>query len=438
MTKTEYLKRCVVTLSPLEYPAWYMYMIGIPVPVSHPWQDLEPLTPYPQTDGMYFVDIDEATQAKSLVKITGTKPGEPVFHIQEPVEVDSSWLPTISGKFETKLGNLIVNAVALYPSLKGKMPYQDGPITVGKLEAYIGNRLEDDSAATENHISVSEQGDCIDRLWFFTSFAHLINIATTKKMISRAPGTKDLRKKLLAENKEKMSDPAVVASIVAQLDKHDKEFLADDPIFAKGLSKKENTARKKLHQMYGETNDFAASLGSDPITSSMDEGLDTSPKDLSKYMNDLRYASYSRGNSTQLSGYTYKVLQRSLSGVDIVDTDCGTQRGFERLVTKRTTAKLLGRFIKLTPKDKAWTLVETGQQAESYLGKAIYTRSAMYCKSPGNTLCYHCLGVTFKGSSAAMTNLAASMSSEFMTLFLKRMHTSGFSLTIIEKKDLIT
>jgi hypothetical protein len=37
-----------------------------------------------------------------------------------------------------------------------------------------------------------------------------------------------------------------------------------------------------------------------------------------------------------------------------------------------------------------------------------------------------------------MTNLAASMSAEFMTLFLKRMHTSGFSLTTLEKKDLIT
>ena len=280
--------------------------------------------------------------------------------------------------------------------------------------------------------------DCMDRIWFFTQLANLINIASTAKLITRAPGTKELRKKLLAEHKGELSDPAVVAGIVAQLDKHDKEYLAGDPVVSKGLSKKENTARKKLHQMYGETNDFDSGIGSDPILGSMDEGLDTNPKDLAKYVNDLRYASYSRGHSTQLAGYTYKVLQRSISGLDVIDTDCGTQRGYSRVITERNVSKLLSRFIKLSPTDKAWTVVADADQAKSYLGKNIVTRSALYCKSPGNTLCYLCLGETFKGSSAAMTNLAASMSAEFMTLFLKRMHTSGFTLTTIEKKDLFT
>ena len=422
----------------MEYKPWYTYMLAILTPATHDWKTLEVLTPYPQADGMYFVDALEGSEDRQLVKLTDTQPGQPVFHIQEPVAVDHSWLPSISGSFTTKLGNLVINTVALYPALQGKLPYQDGPISIKALEAVLAKRMVNEEDAKEGDITVTHYLDCMDRIWFFTQLASLINVASTAKLITRAPGTKELRKKLLAQHQGELSDPAVVATIVAELDKHDKAYLAGDPVVSKGLSKKENTARKKLHQMYGETNDFDSGMGSDPITGSMDEGLDTNPKDLAKYVNDLRYASYSRGHSTQLAGYTYKVLQRSISGVAIVDTDCGTQRGYTRLITERNAGKLLSRFVKLKPTDKDWTLVEDAAQANSYLGKNLVTRSAMYCKSPGNTLCYHCLGETFKGSSAAMTNLAAAMSAEFMTLFLKRMHTSGFTLTTIEKKDLFT
>lgn len=438
MTKTEYLKRCVLALTPLEYPSWYVYMLGIALPAKHNWEELDLLSPYPQEDGMYFVDLEGEEQKKVLTKITDTKPGQAVFNIKEMIDVDHSWLPTISGNFQTKLGNLLLNAVALYPSVKAKLPYENGAIKVKDLEAKIAKLLESDDKATEHHISTSEQEACFDRLWFFTTISKLINIAATPKLVTRAPGTKELRKKLLAEHKDQLSDPAVVASIVAKLDEHDKEYLKDDPVVAMGLSKKENTARKKLHQMYGETNDFDAKLGSDPILGSMDEGLNTDPRDLSKYINDLRYASYSRGHSTQLAGYTYKILQRSLSGMDIVDTDCNTLKGYARLITKRNVNKLVGRYVKPKPTDKQWTLVESEDQAGSYMGQNLTMRSAMYCQSPNNTLCYRCLGETFKGSTSAMTNLAASMSAEFMTLFLKRMHTSGFTLTTIEKKDLIT
>ncbi len=170
----------------------------------------------------------------------------------------------------------------------------------------------------------------------------------------------------------------------------------------------------------------------------MDEGLSTSDKDLPKYINDLRYASYSRGSSTQLSGYTYKILQRSIAGITVVDEDCGTRQGFTRLITERNHSKLLSRYVKMSEQDKDWILVDSADQSKSYLGKRLVVRSPMRCLSPVPTLCYRCLGESFKGSASAMTNLAAAMSGEFMTLFLKRMHTSGFNLTTLEKKDLVT
>ena len=49
-----------------------------------------------------------------------------------------------------------------------------------------------------------------------------------------------------------------------------------------------------------------------------------------------------------------------------------------------------------------------------------------------------CLGEMYKGQKNAMNNLAADFSGELMNLFLKRMHTSGFSVTKIDEADLFT
>ena len=439
MNKIDYLKQCVQEVTPLAHKAWYIYMLGIPTYQSGKgWQDLPHLTPYPQEDGMYIVQRSDNETDAQLTKLQGVKITEPIFGIQDLVEIDATWLPSVPGPITTKLGNLIINTVAIHASLGTKLPYLNEPISVKKLENQIASLLADEEDMDPTKISVSEYTDCMDRLWFFTRIATLVNYASTPKLITAAPGVKDLRKQLIQKYKDQLTDPAVVATVTDALVAHDKEYLKDDIVFNKSLSGKEMTARKKLYQIYGETNDFDAGIGSDPILGSMDEGLSTSDKDLPKYMNDLRYASYSRGSSTQLSGYTYKILQRSIAGITVVDEDCGTRQGFTRLITERNHSKLLSRYVKLSEQDKDWILVDSADQSKSYLGKRLVVRSPMRCLSPVPTLCYRCLGESFKGSASAMTNLAAAMSGEFMTLFLKRMHTSGFSLTTLEKKDLVT
>ena len=62
----------------------------------------------------------------------------------------------------------------------------------------------------------------------------------------------------------------------------------------------------------------------------------------------------------------------------------------------------------------------------------------MYCQSKNNTICYKCLGENYKGVKNAINNIAATFSGELLRLFLKRMHTSGFSLVTVETQDLIT
>lgn len=435
MDKLSYLKACFQALSPMEKKSWYVNVFAIPI-----GREVTDFSGYDHLDLVMLptglVTVLNTADGKTTEPIVDYKKNAPLFTMEDMISVDNSWIPTIKTPTEKRLGGLIINAVTLYPVVKDKLPYVDVPITEGKLESMFSNVMIEkaESKNPEKDILISDYVDCMDRLWFFTGISNLITMASSYKTIAAPPGARQLADKLISENKDKLNDPVVVADIINKLTElHNKE-LEDDPVAKRMFDKKALTARKKMHLMYGETNDFVASLQSKPVLSTMDQGIDTSEEVFPKYMNDLRYASYSRGHSTQLSGYGYKILQRSLAGLEVTDTPCDTKKGLFRFISKPD--KLVGRYIM---KDGKWVLVENQSDAAPYLGKLVSVRSHAYCTTPNdNEVCYMCLGVMYKGQKNAMNNLGAEFSGELMNLFLKRMHTSGFSLTKIDEADLFT
>jgi len=432
MNKLDYLKACFQALKPMENISWYVNMFAIPVPAVKDISTMKHLDLICQQDGLKVVL--STPEGNVLENIVDYQKGKPLFSMEDTLKVDSSWLPSIKETSEKRLGGLIINAVVLYPVVKDKLPYLNTPITEKKIEALFASKMIDvsESKSPDKDILVSDYVDFMDRLWFFTSVADLIVMASSYKTISAPVGADALAKKLIEENKDNINDPVVVAQILGKLtDLHDDQ-LKDDPVAKRMFDKKALTARKKQYLMYGETNDFVTSHQSNPVLTPMVKGIDTSEDIFPLYMNDLRYASYSRGHSTQLSGYSYKILQRSLAGLEITDTPCDTKLGLVRLVSK--PEKLVGRYIAVAGK---WKLVETPDEAGAYLGKLVTGRSPMFCTtSNDNEICYACLGEMYKGQTNAMNNLAANFSGELMSLFLKRMHTSGFSLTKIDSNDL--
>lgn len=429
-TKEQYLKACIQAVKPLEDKRWYIGMLASLLPSTAPTQG--PLQLVARSQGMFY---QEAGEEGKEVAIVDSKPGVPLYTITDKITVDNTWMPHIQGTIQTTLGRLILNAAAIYPALGGKLAYINTPLKIRALESAIAQHMKDDKDIKDSakDISVQEYLNCIDRVWFFTKLSNLITVAATTKTVLPPPGIDVLRRKLLKDNEGKLSDPVVVATIADTLLAYDAEYLKEDAAAKFIVEGKGKTARKKLFHFYGETNDFSGSLASDPITSTMQEGVDTDERVLPKYMNDLRYASYSRGHSTQLAGYSYKILQRSLSGLEISGVECDTKRGLNRLVLKPES--LLNRYIRVGPK---WLLIDNKEQAGTYMGKVVQVKSPMYCTQPGNAICYSCLGSTYKDNKNAINNIAAGFSGELMTLFLKRMHTSGFNLTDIQMKDLVT
>lgn len=434
-TRLEYLKRCVTSGEVIGSKRWYILAFAIPVLKEETsWKQgakLYDLVTKP--DGLYYVTEFQDGEP-GLAKITDYQRDVPLFSFQEEIEVDPSWLPSISSKLTTKIGQLLVNALVLYPSVGKKVDYLNGKIKVSDIEAIFVNRVRNDDVAKETDIRVSEMVDCIDRLTFLSNLATLIAVAATPKTVTKPTGIDEVKKELFAQYKDQLHDPVKVVELESKLAAFDEEYLKDDAAAPNILNKKSRTARKKMFLTYGETKDFVKTDDVNVVLSPLLDGLDTSPENFPKYMNDLRIGAYARGASTALSGYVYKILQRSIAGIYISPTACNTTNGIARRIDKTNHKKLVGRYVK----DKGWKLVATIDEAKQYIDKDVVTRSPMFCTTGGNMVCYACMSENYKNTPSGTTNLAADISSVLMNMFLKLNHGTITEVVDLQLDDLCT
>lgn len=431
MNRIDYLKKCIQQGKVINYKHWYTLCFGIPILKNETdWGTKEAYSIVLQLDGLYYISESEE---KHLVKITDYKKDQPLFQFKETVTVDPSWLPTISGNIETKIGNLIINALVLYPTLGTKVPYLNKPTKVSDIESIFVNKVRNDDQLKDGDISVKEMAACIDRLNFLSNLAFLTSVASTVKVITAPPTMKKERDRLVKEYEGQLHDPVKVVELESKLTAIDNEYLADDEAAKTILSKKARTARKKFYAIFGETKDFVKSDGTSVIIPPLSEGVSTTPEDFPKYMNDTRIGSFFRGASTAKGGYTYKILQRSLSSLKIQSTPCNTTKGFKRLVTDNNYRKLVNRYIR----DKGWTLITSDVVAKTYIGKIVELRSTMYCTAPGNSVCYACMSENYKGNETGVTNLAANISNVLLTAFLQATHGGIVETATINIEDLV-
>lgn len=432
-TKLEYLKLAVTNLNVIEEKSWYIKCFAIPSLKEEDVTNKHRYSIVTKLDGLYYTDVDSENK-QILVRITDYVRGEPLFKFTDTISADKSWLSNIEGSIRTRLGNLIVNALVLYPVVKGKIPYLNTVIKVSTIENILASRVVDDEVSTSDDISVSDMVNIIDRLTFLSELANIVNIASTVKTITKPPGIEEAKLKLRKEFEGQLNDPVKVVELENRLEAIDNEYLGTDPVSNKVFGSKSKTARKKLFLMYGTTDGFEEENKNKVVLPSLSEGLSTNTNDLTNYMDDLRSASFNRGSSTALSGYSYKVLQRSLSSVSIDINPCDTKRGIKRLITKANYKKLISRYIL----DGGWKLIPTEDAASKYIGKIAEVRSPMYCITPGNSVCYKCMSENYKGVTSGVTNIASNLSSVLMSTFLKRLHAGKVESATIDINDLVS
>lgn len=431
-TKLEYLKGAIQLLKPIENKDWYIMMFTVPVlKETKLWEERELYSLVTQTDGVYYVD--EINDAKTLVRIDDWKRDTPILYFTDEIKIDSTWISNVNEDTVTTVGRLLVNRLCLESVLGNRLPYINKKMQQNEIESAIISKVKNEEDLTEKDISVKEMIECINRLNFLMGISTFTNIGATEKTITPPPGIKEYKAKLIKEYGDRLKDPVTLVEFQNKLAAVDNEYLADDPAAKNLFNKKSRTGRAKMFLTYGTTLDFD-NTGDNVVLGSLSEGIDTSPKEIAKYMNDLRYGSFSRGADTALSGYAYKILQRALSGLRISKTPCNTTKGFKRKITNGNYKGLIGRYIK----QNGWVLVSDEEKAKEYKEKLVEVRSTLYCTSGNNTVCYACMAESYKTQEAGISNLAANISAVLMVNFLKRMHSNSVEVTEIEMEDFCT
>jgi hypothetical protein len=369
------------------------------------------------------------------VQIIDYKPNEPLFNFRQEVEIDKTWMPNIKGTIVTTIGRLIVNKLVFFDNAPEAFSYINEPMTVSGIEESLALKVKNsDEPMTKENITVSQMVSIVDNLNFLTNISQIVNVAATYKVITPPPGLEKVKEKLLIEYKDQLTDPVKVVELENKLNEVDKEYLKDDIAASKVFDGKAKTSRKKMYMMFGSSLDFTNDASRTPVLKSLSEGLDTSEKEFPKYINDLRLASFSRGSFTALSGYSYKILQRSLANIEILPNECNTTIGVTRDIDNSNYTKLINRYIMNKGK---WTLVGSKQEASTYLGKRLQIRSTMYCTAGGNKVCYKCVSDSYKDKPNGTTNIASQISSVLMTMFLKLMHGGEVQTADIKMTDLV-
>lgn len=397
--------------------------------------------PYPyrivQTPtGHFFVD----PESKELVQIEGTSGGVAPFTMHDRVALTAGQVENLSKDIETTYGNILFNhIVVIYPFGK-KVAYQEGRVTAGKMEELILERLKDNPKNPEDRketeIYVDEYLKFANAMFALSAYTQLCVPACTAKTITAPPGIKELRARLLEENKDRLHDPAVIAKIDAELVKYLKDWMKDDPGMGFLIKEKSfSNVRRKLYLMGG------AEYGMDDrnpevqlVTKSLSEGWD--PEKFAIMNTSSRSGSFSRGAQTELGGVATKWLFRASSNMLVAMDDCGSTIGIETVAGQGEEYKLIGFTAILPNPDTQGASVMQKIDRDNvgqYLGKKLYLRSPMYCKAPKTDFCKVCVGEKLATNPTGLSTAIAEYGSTFLTSSMKSMHDTSLKLARMDK-----
>jgi hypothetical protein len=413
--------------------AWVISAFSLVKEIPDQWKK----EPYPyrivQTPaGHFFIDPDKGG---ALSMLEDAPAGQPPFAFKDSVDIKHGEVENLyDAEVTTSYGNILFNYTCLIWPFGNKVKYKVGRVNAEKIEQELLNRVVETNPSTHQMpmgivhappvgegtdapLTVSEYVKFCDAMFHLAGYTQLCVPAKTAKEMVAPPGIKELREKLLKENKGRLHDPAVIAAIMKQLIAYDKEYLKGDE--AENFLIKDkffDVVRSKVFLMHGAEFGFGEG-GMDLIDTSLSETWNV--EKFPAMMDSLRAGSYNRGAETMLGGEAVKWLLRASSNMVITKADCGTKLGLPMLVDKKNVYKLPG-FSVVT--QAGHEKVNSPQDAEKYLGKHIMLRSPMFCNLDKTDYCATCVGDRLSVNPTALSSAISEYGSTFMLISMKAMH----------------
>lgn len=323
---------------------------------------------------------------------------------------------------DTCYGNLLLNQSVLVYSFGDRIPYQEGKFSLKKVEEVIAKLTtslpEEGVERDPKLIYVDELDERYYHAAFNTTGWLSLGVpAATPYTITVSPEVRKLRKELLEKYIDQLGDPVIIAKIMGELVKADKEFQANDP--NKGFlqpGKTFDVVRAKQFLMHGIEYDFTDRSKITVIERSLSEQWDITK--LPQMANSLIDGSYNRGAMTALGGELAKVFQRFFLSTVISQEDCGTKLGRYRDLTPENIKSYHGTYAQAQKGD----VLITADNEKDFLGKRVLLRSPMYCGTAEGNFCIHCMGENFRNREQSLPAVATEIGNRLMYIMMSRMH----------------
>lgn len=415
--------------------------------------------PYPyrivQTPTGHFCVRGSESKGWVLELIADAPAGRAPFDIKERVSytpkqiemADETVQATLDKPTEATCGQWLTNYTVNFWPFGNKLGFIPGRFSPSQLEDIIVKRLADDppagsldgaaepqAAARTAPIYVSEYLRFCDAMFYLAGFTQICVPGSTEKSLVPAPGIRELRAKLLAENKDRLHDPAVVAKIQAELIAYDRNYLKGDPSENFLLGKKSfEVVRSKMFGMHGAEVGLAEGATVKIIPTSLSEGLDVSHWDT--YNDSLRAGSFNRGAQTMLGGESVKWLLRASSNITVTTEDCGSLLGNDFAATPENYKWLTGFHV---IEGKASKPVVSDEDAKSYISKRLKVRSPMFCKLGKTDYCKVCVGSRLAENPTGLSSAISAYGSAFLAIYMAAAHGKQLTLAKMEIKTAIS
>jgi len=357
------------------------------------------------------------------IVIDDIKPMTKPFDFMDELEISPDEVPNLSEKTITTYGNLLFNFNVFVYAFGAVMPYLNGPANIRKIEAELERRMYDDSETPpDGGISIEQYKRFAEAMLAMAGLTQLCVPAATPKTLVINPAIIKRRDELLAEHKDRLHDPAVIAEIENELIAMDRADMADDESMGFLIDNKSfDIVRKKTLIMHGAESAFQEGNHVQMIPTSLDEGLD--PDFMPEYANSLREGSYARGTLTALGGSKVKETYRVAQNVSVQAEDCGVKYGIPTIIPKGKEKYYIGNYYFEGGKQ--------GQVTEENVAdlqtRAIEVRSPIYCHAPGSNYCRFCVGDALASAPEAIPTLLADVGSDMMGRFMALMHGKKLS-----------
>lgn len=350
---------------------------------------------------------------------------KPLFTFQDVINITPGEVPNLKQNVTTTVGQLLTNFITLIDAFDDKIEYQNGEFNIDFVESIISERLvtdkqysNKDDYKSDSPIYVSEYLNYINNITSLEGITQLSVPSASPRTLTTDPNIVKRKKELLEENKDNLTDPAVIAKIESELVEMDRQWIKGDA--SEGFYIKDKhygEVRKKAHVMYGLQSGFGEVTHLS--TNSLDQGWEI--EKMPGMINSLREGTYARGHGTAMGGYETKIVNRMLQNLAVGKDDCGTQLGWDVKFNKSNAKNYIGLYY-LDKNKKTFPI--TKENYQSFIGQDLTVRSPQFCKETGTQYCKKCLGDQNSESTNALSSYIAEITSELMLISMAKMHTT--------------